>query len=477
MTKSTKIVATIGPATESVEKITELIKAGMNMARFNTKHGTIEWHQERIARVRAIANELDQPISILLDLQGPEIRITIPGGETFRVENQDIVTFTSDEGSTNPHKPIVPKIVINSLKPGDHIMIDDGLGEFAVMSQSESEMTTTALGSFPVANRKTLNTPGVVIDLPSLIEQDLKQLDATQSDSIDFVGLSFVRNAQDIAILREELTKRNLKAGVVAKIENQSAIDHLDEIIKVSDAVMVARGDLAVEVPFEELTFWQKTIIDKSRALGKPVITATQMLKSMVENPRPTRAEVSDVAHAIYDGTDAVMLSEETTIGKFPVEAVAVQATIAEFNEPHAKFQPIENQLDSVCAYITQSAIELLKSINSNQMETHLHKIICLTETGGTAQLAARFRPDLPIHALTSNQRTYRKLSIVYGVTPHMISLPEGDKLESSENLIKQLLTLKIAEPGEEVLLIHGTFWKKPGLTNTLTLLTIPVTK
>lgn len=474
MSKSTKIVATIGPATESVEKISELIDAGMNVARFNTKHSTVEWHQEKIKRVREIANQRSIPIGILLDLQGPEIRITIPGGETFRIEDQEIITFTSDQLSANPKKPILPQIVIDSLKPGDHIMIDDGLGEFAVMSQNENEMTATALGSFSVSNRKTLNTPGVVIDLPSLIEQDLKHLDASQNNLIDFVGLSFVRNAHDIAILREELVKRNLNAGVVAKIENQSAIDHLDEIILASDAVMVARGDLAVEVPYEELTLWQKTIINKSRELGKPVITATQMLKSMVENPQPTRAEVSDVAHAIYDGTDAVMLSEETTIGKFPVEAVKVQATIAQFNESHARFQPITNSLDSVAAHVTQAAMQMLKTINVNQNQTQVDKIVCLTETGGTAKLTARFRPNIPIHALTSNKQTFNQLSIAYGVTPHMIELPEGNTLESSASLIKQLLQLKIVDQGEKVLLIHGTFWKKPGLTNTLTLLTIP---
>jgi len=476
MNKSTKIVATIGPATDTEEKIAQLIDAGMNVARFNTKHGTVEWHKERIERVKKVANALHQPIGVLLDLQGPEIRITIPNGETFPIQDQEVVVFTSDQASTDPKKPIVPKIVIQSLKPGDHIMIDDGLGEFAVMSQSESEMTAVALGNFKVSNRKTLNTPGAIIDLPSLIDQDLKQLDANIGNSIDFVGLSFVRNAQDIQILKDELKKRNIQAGVVAKIENQSAVDHLEEIIAVSDVVMVARGDLAVEVPFEELAFWQKTIINKCRELGKPVITATQMLKSMVENPRPTRAEVSDVANAIFDGSDAIMLSEETTVGKFPVEAVKTQRVIAEFNETHANFQPIKSVLENTAACVTQAAMQMLQTINkhSSSAKNKVDKIVCLTETGNTARLTARFRPNIPIYALTSSEHTYVQLSVVYGVTPQMIKLPDGDQLESSQNLIDQLLNLNIVKKGETILLIHGTFWKKPGLTNTLTLLNIP---
>lgn len=474
MNKGTKIVATIGPATETEEIITELINAGMNVARFNTKHGTPEWHFERIRRVRAVGEKMKLPIGILLDLQGPEIRITIPGGEAFEILEGESVTFTCDEASTDQRKPIIPDIVVAALSEGDHILIDDGLGEFIISSKSETEIVAKAMGNFPVSNRKTLNTPGVVVDMPSLIEADLIQLDHASDDLIDFVGLSFVRDAKDIQILREEMAKRNLHADIIAKIENQSALDNLDEIIQASEVVMVARGDLAVEVPFRELTYWQKRIIDACRKHSKPVITATQMLKSMVDKPRPTRAEVSDVAHAIYDGTDAVMLSEETTIGKFPVEAVATQAVIAEFNEPHTNLCGLEAHYTGTSSYITRAAISLVDSMGHAKDKPHIDKIVCLTESGLTARHIARFRPKVPMYALTSQISTFHKLSILYDVIPHVISLPDDDRLESSQALLKKMLDLDVVQSGEVVLLVHGTFWKQPGLTNTMTIITVP---
>lgn len=472
MSKSTKIVATIGPATETEETIEQLIRSGMNVARFNTKHGTGEWHAERINRVRAVADRLKQPVGILLDLQGPEIRITIPGGEAFQVTEGEVVTFTANEHATDPRTPMIPQIVIDAIKEGNSILIDDGLGEFLVTKNLGTEIHAAAQSSFAVGNRKTLNTPGVVVDMPSLIPHDVELLDALHH-LIEYVGLSFVRDARDIHILREELKKRSCTAAIIAKIENQSALDHLDEIITESDAVMVARGDLAVEVPFQELAYWQKKIIHKSREQGRPVITATQMLKSMVEKPRPTRAEVSDVANAVYDGTDAVMLSEETTIGKYPVEAVGTQKTIVEFNEPHAYPAPLSTADSTPASYITHSAVSLLEIAQLKSNNLKIDKIVCLTETGEIARLISRFRPHIPVFALTSNAQTYRKLSLLYGVTPHVVELPEGDRLESSGRLLEMLRELGVAQPTENILLVHGTFWKKPGLTNTLSILQI----
>lgn len=474
MQKLTKIVATIGPATETEESIEKLIHAGMNVARFNTKHGTPEWHAERMQRVRKVAARMNQPVALLLDLQGPEIRITIPGGETFAVKEGQEVVFTSDETSDDPKRPIIPQIVIDSQSEGKKILIDDGLGEFVITNRLGNELHARALGNFDIANRKTLNTPGVVVDLPSLIPADLVQLDgaAKHKLDIDYVGLSFVRNANDISILRSELDARGLSAGIIAKIENQSAVDHLDEIIEVADVAMVARGDLAVEVPFQELAYWQKIIIRMSREKGKPVITATQMLKSMVDKPRPTRAEVSDVANAIYDGTDAVMLSEETTIGNYPVEAVATQTTIAAFNEQYA--EPVELLVDDLdaSAYITHAAVSLIENSLVGDSKLVIDKIVTLTETGKTARLLSRFRPPLPMHVLTSSEQICRKLSLLYGVNPHVVELLE-DKLESSAELVQKMKELGIVEKGEVILLVHGTFWKKPGLTNTLSILEI----
>lgn len=474
MKKSTKIVATIGPATETEEIIKELILAGMNVARFNTKHGTPEWHKERMHRVRKVAQEMGESVAILLDLQGPEIRLTLPTGETFAVADGEHVTFTANESSTDPHSPIIPQIVVDALQIGNQISIDDGIGEFEIIEKYSDRLVAQAKGAFDVKQRKTVNTPGIIIDLPSLIPADLHQLDGADNSHVDFVGLSFVRNKEDIAILREELAKRNLTAGIVAKIENQSAIEKFDEILEVADAIMVARGDLAVEVPFEELTHWQKELIKKSRESGKPVITATQMLKSMVDNPRPTRAEVSDVANAIYDGTDAIMLSEETTIGKYPVKAVQTQAKIAKYNEQFARPQPIRTHDSDESAYITHSAVSLLEISELETNNIVIDKLVCLTETGQTARNISRFRPNIPVHALTSNIQTFQKLSLLFGVTPHIIELPSSESLESSDRLLQQLVQLNIAKSGENILLVHGTFWKKPGLTNTLSILQVP---
>lgn len=474
MHKSTKIVATIGPATETEETIEQLILAGMNVARFNTKHSTPEWHAERMRRVMSVSERMNVSVGILLDLQGPEIRITIPGEQTFNVNKDEEVIFTANTTSTDPRQPIIPQIVIDSLAIDNIVLIGDGIGEFLVTNKYGGELHLKALGNFPVSNRKTLNTPGVVIDLPSLIDADLVHLDGIKQHGInvDFVGLSFVRDKRDIEILRKELQNRELTADIIAKIENQSSVDHLEEIITASDAIMVARGDLAVEVPFQELTYWQKLIIRTSREMGKPVITATQMLKSMVDAPKPTRAEVSDVANAIYDGTDAVMLSEETTIGKHPVEAVKTQAIIANYNDGLAIPVALNVPDEDTSAFITHSAVFLLEQSLEENSSLKIDKIVCLTESGRTARLLSRYRPHVDMHVLTSSHQVYRKLSLVYGVTPHIIELLE-EKLESSTELVEKMKELNIAKSGESVLLVHGTFWKLPGLTNTLALVKI----
>lgn len=474
MKKSTKIVATIGPATESEEIIEKLIRSGMNVARFNTKHSTPEWHLERMKRVRAVAKKLGEPIGILLDLQGPEIRIDIPGEEAFEAKEGKEVIFTSQKDSKDPTRPIIPQKVIDVLEVGGRILVDDGVGEFVITKNIGNEVHARALSTFMIAHRKTLNTPGVTVDMPSLIPQDYKFLDAIDSNSTDFVALSFVRTADDVQMLRKELDERNIDALICSKIENQSALNNLEKIIEISDAVMVARGDLAVEVPYPELTYWQKRIIHMSREYGKPVITATQMLKSMVNLPRPTRAEVSDVANAVYDGTDAVMLSEETTIGKYPAEAVATQRAIVSFNEPHAVPSPLITTDSAPPSYVAHAAVSLLEI---SQLETNnikIDKIVCLTESGLTARLVSRFRPHIPIYAVTSTERTRRRLSLVFDVTPFALKLPDKGRVEAGDELLEKLEEFGIAKSGETILLLHGTYWKKPGLTNTLSILLIP---
>ena len=412
-TKSTKIVATIGPATQSEETITQLIIAGMNVARFNTKHADPEWHNDKIKKVRKISQELGIPVGILVDLQGPEIRINLPDEKSFSVKQGEQIIFTSDTTKKEEKVAHVPQEVIRCLSEDSLIILDDGLCEFIVTKIDADSLMAEAVGSCEVIHRKTMNTPGTILGMPSITDRDRSYLDKISPELIDFVGLSFVRDVKDIENLKEELIKRNITADIISKIENQAALDNIDEIISESDGIMIARGDLGVEVEYQQLVYWQKEIIRKCLNAAKPVITATQMLKSMVNHPRPTRAEVSDVANAVYDGTDAVMLSEETTIGKYPVQAVKTQAEIVIYNEQKAIHEiQWPTNIDS-SLNITSNAANLLF-----HSEQQIDKIICFTETGRTAKLLSRFRPKQSIYTITNLPSTYTKLTLVFGVKP-----------------------------------------------------------
>lgn len=472
--KATAIVATIGPATETEEVLEKLVQAGMNVARFNTKHGEPEWHHERIRRVRAVAEKLNQPVGVLIDLQGPEIRTVLPNNvDSFETKAGDIIAFTANQESTAERTVIVPQELVEAVKEGDKILIEDGLGEFLVVGKENNEVQVQVVDDLVIKKRKTLNTPGVDINLPSLIPQDLVHLDAANDELVDFVALSFVRTAKDIEILRDELNKRNLNAQIIAKIENQSAIDNLDEIIQAADAVMVARGDLGVEVPYQELAHWQKIAIFKARLYARPVITATQMLMSMVNSPRPSRAEVSDVANAVYDGTDAVMLSDETTIGKYPVKAVKTQAEIVGYTEQFSRPPIIDPEDIDPSTSITHAAVSLLMASQRPTNPFHVDQVVCLTDSGATARYLSRFRYAQSIHALTDSKHTFNRLSLVYGVMPHIVDF-EMNRLIDTDEVIRKIQELEIAKSGDTVLVVHGTFWKKPGLTNTLKVLQIP---
>lgn len=468
--KQTKIVATIGPATETEEVLEQMMMAGMNIARFNTKHSEPAWHNERIKRVRTVSEKIGKSVGVLLDLQGPEIRINLPREEAFMVKKGETVIFTSNKEYDAKHFVIVPQSVIESMSESNEIILDDGSCEFIIQEVAGTHFVAQAVVDSNVKHRKTMNTPGVILDMPSLTDRDYVYLDGVEPDLIDYVGLSFVRNANDIQVLKKEMEKRGIKAGVIAKIENQAALDNLDEILEVSEAVMVARGDLGVEVAYEELAYWQKTIINKCRDAAIPVITATQMLKSMMENPRPTRAEVSDVANAVYDGTDAVMLSDETTIGKFPVKAISVQATIASFNEPHA--YQAEQDVPTMAEPSAESAISHAAQGILAHSDYKIDKIICLTETGKTARLLARFRDLTPIHALTSSDVTSRRLAVVFGIEAHTIDMA-GKDIKNTATIIEKCLQENIIAKGETIMFVHGNLWKQPGLTNTLSVMTI----
>jgi len=464
----TKIVATIGPASDTPELLESLIQAGMNVARLNTKHGTTEWHAERIDRIREASNKSSKHIAILLDLQGPEIRINLRNKESFQVEQGEQVALVASL-SAQPAKQIqVPQEVIDKLQVGNAVLVEDGSCEFTVVSKDGGKVMLESDNSCMCNDRKTLNCPGVVFNMPSLIPDDLEKMDMAAKHPVDFIALSFVRNTSDIKILRDEMKARNIEADVIAKIENQAAIDNLDEIIQASDAVMVARGDLAVEIPMEQITYWQKEMIHRCRALGKPVITATQMLKSMVDNSRPTRAEVSDVANAVFDGTDAIMLSEETTVGKYPVKTVQTMRKIAKFNEPHARASLQKAQsIKSKTTAVTKMATSLL----SDEIEP-VDLVLVLTETGFTAQQLARHRANVPVIAVSDRQHTVQKLSLSYGIQTLHHEFPDG-KIEDIKHLVERLKQEGYLDVGEKLLVIHGTIHKQPGLTNTVTLMEV----
>lgn len=465
MKSLTKIIATIGPATETEEVMEKLINAGMSVARFNTKHSSPQWHQERIARIKKVAARLGVSIGVLLDLQGPEIRINLPGEQSFSLKEGQECTFSADANFAADKLVLIPSNVVETLQIGHTVLLDDGACELEVIAKDSQSLTLKALGDCEVKHRKTMNVPGVTVDMPALVEADYQQLDgAVGTNNLDFIGLSFVRSADDIEFLRQELEKRQIKAQIIAKIENQAALNNLAAIVKSSDGVMVARGDLGVEMPYEELVYWQKKIINLCHAHAKPVIVATHMLKSMTENPRPTRAEVSDVTHAIYDGTDAIMLSEETTIGKYPVKAVSTQAKIAAFNERHVVYLPPQIDNSDKSSAIANAVMDL---IGSSKMP--VDHIVILTESGESARNLARLHPRLPIIAVTAREHTYATLSLVYGVSPILVDASiSGDFLA----VIDELKRRQLIDAGQKVVMTHG-IPNQVGGTNTISLLDI----
>lgn len=466
-TKLTKIVATIGPASESEEVLGKLMDAGVNVYRFNTKHSTPEWHGDHIKLVQKIADAKGKTVGILLDLQGPEIRLETRDKVDYKVSAGQIleigVSFVPGIDVIIPHAQIY-----KLLKPGQDLLVDDGFVETEVTKVEDTKVTVLIKNDAVIKNRKGVNLPGVDVDFPSLIERDIEQLNGNARNKIDYVGLSFVRSARDIKLLRKELEDRKMSAKIVAKIESQPALDRIDEIIEETDAVMVARGDLGVEVPFEQLAYWQRTIIDKCRKVNKPVITATQMLESMINNPRPTRAEVTDVAHAIFDGTDAIMLSGESAGGKYPVRTVETMARIAKWNETRNSVHKMTFSDRDATSNIASAVV----GIANSTVEPNIDAVLVFTETGYTARCLAKYRLMIPIIAATDNQRTAEALTLSYGIHPIKVTMPTGP-FSSAESVIKELVAKDLLHKGQNVIVVHGYHWQKPGNTNALAIVTV----
>lgn len=462
--KYTKIVATIGPKTESEETLSRLIQAGMNVMRLNMSHGDHAEHLVRIQNGRGAAQKLGEPIAILLDLSGPKIRTGIYETERITIENGAKLTLTTEEviGTTE-------RIYVNyrklpqEVKPGSVIMLDDGKKKLVVDSIEGTEVHCTVKVGGELKARRGVNIPGAYLTIDTITEKDREDLAFGVANGVDLIALSFVRKPEDIDELRgilAELGAPNLP--IISKIETQEAIDGLDAILAVSDGAMVARGDLAIEIPAEEVPRWQKEIIRKSNALGKPVITATQLLESMITSPVPTRAEVSDVANAVFDGTDAVMLSEESTLGAFPVEAVETLARVARASEAaRTEFPAFSTIPDSITHAVARAAEEL-----------NAKAIVALTEFGTTARITARFHPQCPVIALTPNEATRKALALTRGVYPYAVK--QLGSLEETLAFIPSFLTEKgFAQAGDTVIVTAGLSFGVTGSTNLLVAITL----
>jgi pyruvate kinase len=458
----TKIVCTLGPATASRDAISALVEEGMNVARINFSHGTHEEQAASVAIVREVAATLGRPIAILGDLQGPRIRI----GEldaTMQLAEDATVVLAPDGQQRAGEIPVTYDALAKDVRATNRILIDDGLIELRVVSVQGARIVARVIHGGPVGSHKGINLPGVQVSAPSVTEKDRADIAFAVEQDLDYLALSFVRRADDMAALRA-LVPRWM--WLIAKIEKDVALANIEEILQAADGVMVARGDLGVELPFEAVPTAQKRIIALANRTGHPVITATQMLESMVQHPRPTRAEASDVANAILDGTDAVMLSAETAVGAFPRLAVEAMARIIRELETHPLSGPRPDrrrQHDSTVS--TEDAIAAATVAASRMLATPL--VIVLTKSGFSARIVASHRPDVPILAVTDAERTYRQLALVWGVIPVLV--PHcGTYAEMVECSVAAARRLQLAKPGDRVVVTAGVPFDVPGSTNSL---------
>ena len=465
--RKTKIVCTIGPATDSEEVMIGLCKAGMNVARLNFSHSTYEEHQRRIDLVKKVRTDLNLPIAIMLDTKGPEYRIrTFKEGKIFLNEG-DVFTFTTDEVEGDERIVSVSYANLpNELQVGDTILLNNGLLSFEVTAIDGANIHTTVVDGGELSNRKSMSFPGKVMKQTYLSEQDKADIAFGVQNGVDFIACSFVSCAQDLMDVRaylQELGDDHVE--LIAKIENQSGVDNIEEICQHCDGIMVARGDMGVEIPFEKLPTIQKKLITKCRMMGKRVITATEMLESMIHNPRPTRAEISDVANAVYDGTSAIMLSGETAAGQYPVQAVKTMAKIAKTAEENINYRKrfytsefeIRNNVDA----ISHSTCGMAIDINAKA-------IVACSLSGMTARMVSRFRAPVDILGLTTDEGTWRKLALSWGVTPAMCEkFTSTDVLfYTAKKMAEQTMALK---KGDHIVITGGA----PGDTGNTTLIKI----
>ena len=437
--RKTKIICTLGPSTDKEGVLRELIANGMNVARFNFSHGFHEEHLGRLEKLKALREELGKPVAALLDTKGPEIRLKdFKNGVENLVAGQTFTLTTRDVEGTNEICSITYKDLPMDVEPNGTIMLDDGLIKLQIQTVNDTDIVCTVLNNGKIKNKKGVNVPGVHLSMPYMSQRDKDDIIFGIQQGYDFIAASFVRTAQDVYDIRNLLNQYDSNIRIIAKIENREGVNNIDSILAAADAVMVARGDLGVEIDFTELPGIQKTIIDRSFSFGKPIVTATQMLDSMIVNPRPTRAEISDVANAIYDGTSAIMLSGETAAGAYPVEALKTMSAIAERTEQEG-FHLRSRTMDfnpgkiSVSDATAHAACLTARDVNAAA-------IVTVSESGTTARLLSKYRPQQPIIACVMREQVQRQLSLSWGITPLMMSLAHStdELIEMSTALAKE---------------------------------------
>ena len=465
--RKTKIVCTIGPASESVEKLVQLINAGMNVARLNFSHGSHEEHAGRIKSIREASEITGKTVAILLDTKGPEIRtLDFEGGQAELKTGNEVIITTEPVMGTAEKFAVSYEGLIDDVHVGSRILIDDGLIGLEVIGIEGKDIRTKILNSGLVKNKKGVNVPNVRVNLPGITEKDVSDIEFGIEQGIDFIAASFVRKASDVLEIRELLGKHSADyIQIITKIENQEGIDNIDEILEVSDGLMVARGDMGVEIPPEDVPLVQKSLIKKCNILGKPVITATQMLDSMQRNPRPTRAEASDVANAILDGTDAIMLSGETAAGTYPVESVSMMNSIALRIEKSLQYDELFKKRQRENKGTITDAIG--QSVAATALNLQVAAIIAPTESGHTAKMISKYRPKAPILAITSDIRICRRLTLVWGVQTQF-----RERANTTDEMLQHAMDAaqeaKFVSNGDTVIITAGLPVGETGMTNMM---------
>ncbi|MCR1899160.1 pyruvate kinase [Irregularibacter muris] len=469
--KRTKIVCTLGPASESKDVLMGLVKSGMNVSRLNFSHGSHEEHKRKIDLIKEVREELNTPVAILLDTKGPEVRIKqFETGEIELIEGEKFILTTRDIKGNKDGVAVTFDNLHQEIKEGNKVLIDDGLVQLTVEKIVGPDIHCIVENGGPLKNNKSINLPDVNINLPAITEKDTQDIKFGIRENIDFIAASFIRKAQDILEIRKVLEENDAEdIQIISKIENREGVNNIDEIIEYSDGIMVARGDLGVEIPPEEVPLVQKMIIRKCNKAGKPVITATQMLDSMIRNPRPTRAEVTDVANAIFDGTDAIMLSGETAAGKFPVEAVRTMDRIARKTENSLNYKEMLKTLDPAEISVTDS---ISHATCTTAQELGASAIITATASGHTARMVSKYRPESPILAFTPDAKVVRRLTLVWGVYPVLIQdFTSTDEL--FDHSVHRALEEGLVQWGDLVVITAGIPLGIKGTTNLIKVHTI----